>query len=133
MFVSCIFKYDYFKIYVSLEIALISESNEQNKLILASSFGNNDLKCNGEDEGTTVLRYGLKIDEKLFNVKSKMMKSTLANRWSNDYHSFGLSWNPENIEFKIDGESNFLNASNIPPNFKFDSKVMQFVICVLKL
>lgn len=51
------------------------------------------------------------------------MKSALASRWSNDYHSFGLSWTPENIEFKIDGESNSLNASNMPPNFKFDSKV----------
>jgi len=107
---------------------LISESNEQNKLIIASSFGNNNLQCNGEDESATVLRYGLKIDEKLYNVKSKIMKSTLTNRWSSDYHSFGLIWNPETIEFKIDGESNFLNSSNIPPNFKFDSKVTTFII-----
>lgn len=107
-----------------LEIALISESNEQNKLVLASSFGNNNLKCNGEDESATVLRYGLKIDEKLYNAKSKIMKSILTKRWSDDYHSFGLSWKPENIEFEIDGKSKFLNASNISQNFKFDSKVM---------
>lgn len=107
--------------FVLLEIALISKANEQNKLILASLFGNTNLKCNGIDESATVLKYGLKIDDQ-YNMKSKMMRSTLTKSWSEDYHSFVLSWSPGNIVFKIDGESNYLDMANLPLDL-FDSDV----------
>lgn len=110
------------KIFVLLEIALVSKSNEQNKLVLAMSFGNSDLKCNGSDESSSVLNYGLKIDEH-YNLKSKMMKSILKSRWSDDYHTFSLSWTPQNIVFKIDGESNNLDTSNLSLEDIFSSEV----------
>jgi len=112
----------FFLNFILLEIALVSKTNEQNKLILGTLFGNNDLKCNGEDEGNSVLKYGLKIDEQ-YHLKSIMMKSTLASRWSEDYHNFVLSWSPENIVFKIDGESHQLDMSNLPLDLIFDSEV----------
>lgn len=90
-------------------------------MILASSFGNTNLKCNGIDESATVLKYGLNIGEQ-HNTKTRMMRSILANRWSEDYHSFVLSWSPENIIFKIDGESNYLDTANFPLDL-FDSDV----------
>lgn len=91
-------------------------------MILVSSSGNNNLKCNEIDESATVLKYGLKIDEQ-YRIKTNMMKSTLANRWSEDYHSFVLSWSPDHIIFKIDGESKNLDTSNLPLDFIFDSDV----------
>ncbi|VVC39997.1 Hypothetical protein CINCED_3A002549 [Cinara cedri] len=103
------------------EIALVSKSNEQNKLVLAMSFGNNDLKCNGTDESSSVLKYGLKIDEN-YNLKSKMMKLISNSRWSDDYHTFILSWTPQNIEFKIDGKSNNLDTSNLSLEDIFSSE-----------
>ncbi|XP_022166764.1 uncharacterized protein LOC111031217 [Myzus persicae] len=103
------------------EIALVSKSNEKNRLVLAKSSGNTDLKCNGDDESTTVLKYGLEIDE-LYHVKSKMMKLTSQNTWHNGYHSFKLSWSPENIVFKIDEEINHLDITNLPLDFIFDSE-----------
>jgi hypothetical protein len=108
---------------VLLEIALISKSNEKNKLILATSFGNTNLKCNGEDESAAVLKYGLKIDE-TYHVDSKMIKlSSQRNRWSDDYHTFEFSRSPDNIVFRIDGESNQLDTSDLPMNLIFDSEV----------
>jgi len=104
------------------EISLISTSNENNKLILATSFGNTNLKCNGLDESVSILKYGLKIDEQ-YHVTTDMMRSTLENRWSDDYHSFVLSWTPQNIIFKIDGESNYLETSNLPLDAIFESDV----------
>ncbi|KAL4131837.1 hypothetical protein QTP88_009086 [Uroleucon formosanum] len=103
------------------EIALVSKTNEQNKFVLGTSFGNIDLKCNGEDESISVLKYGLKIDEQ-YHLKPVMMKSTSTSRWSEDYHSFVLSWSPENIVFKIDGESHQLDTSNLPLDLIFDSE-----------
>eukprot|EP00102_Acyrthosiphon_pisum_P012999 XP_008182377.1 PREDICTED: uncharacterized protein LOC100165182 [Acyrthosiphon pisum] len=103
------------------EIALVSKSNEKNRLVLAKSFGNNDLKCNGDDESATVLKYGLEIDE-LYHSKSKMMKLTSQDTWHNGYHSFKLSWSPENIVFKIDEETNHLDTMNLPLDFIFDSE-----------
>ncbi|XP_025423118.1 uncharacterized protein LOC112692604 isoform X2 [Sipha flava] len=104
------------------EIALISKSNEKNKLILATSFGNTNLKCNGEDESAAVLKYGLKIDE-TYHVDSKMIKlSSQRNRWSDDYHTFEFSRSPDNIVFRIDGESNQLDTSDLPMNLIFDSE-----------
>lgn len=102
------------------EIALISTTNEQNKLVLGTSFGNHDLKCNGIDESISVLKYGLKIDEQ-YHSKPIMMKSTSARRWSDDYHTFELSWSNYNIVFKIDGESHQLDTSNLPLDLIFDS------------
>lgn len=92
-------------------------------MVLAKSFGNTDLKCNGYDEsGAKILKYGLEIDE-LYHVKSKIMKLTSQNTWHSDYHSFKLSWSPENIVFKIDEESNHFDTSNLPLDFIFDSEV----------
>lgn len=108
---------------------MISNSNERNKLIVASSFGNNNLKCNEKDESSSVLKYGLKIDEQ-YHVKSNMMKLTKANHWTEDYHSFVLSWTPENIIFKIDGESNYLDTSNLPLDAIFDSTVKKIIYFV---
>lgn len=101
---------------------MISKSNEQNKLILATSSGNTNLKCNGNDESSTVLKYGIKVD-KQYNVESSILKSTSENRWSDDYHSFALSWTPGRIVFKIDGESNYLDTTNLPLDILFDSEV----------
>lgn len=101
---------------------MVSKTNEQNKFVLGTSFGNNDLKCNGEDESISVLKYGLKIDEQ-YHLKPVMMKSTLTSRWSEDYHTFAVSWSPENIVFKIDGESHQLDTSNLPLDLIFDSEV----------
>lgn len=117
--IKCIF-------YKWLEIALISKSNEKNKLVLAKSFGNIDLKCNGDDESATVLKYGLEIDE-LYHVKSKMMKLTSQNTWHSGYHSFKLFWSPENIVFKIDEESYHLDINNLPLDFIFDSEVNTYL------
>lgn len=111
-----------FKICVLLEIALVSKSNEQNKLVMAMSFGNTDLKCNGNDESSSILRYGFKVDEH-YNLKSKMMKSVSKSRWSDDYHTFILSWSPQNIIFKIDGEINNLDISNLSLEDIFSSEV----------
>lgn len=108
---------------------MISNSNERNKLIVASSFGNNNLKCNGEDESSLVLKYGLKIDEQ-YHVTSNMKKLTKANHWNDDYHSYVLSWTPENTIFKIDGESNYLDTSNLPLDAIFDSNVKQIIYFV---
>lgn len=104
------------------EISLISISNEKNKLVLATLFGNSDLKCNGVDESAFVLKYGLKVDEQ-YHVTSNLMKSIKTNRWSDDYHSFILTWTPENTIFKIDGESNYLDTTNLPLDAIFDSNV----------
>lgn len=109
-----------------IEIALISKSNEQNKIVLASSFGNIDLKCNGADESATILRYGLKIDEQ-YSLETNMKESSSENTWSNDYHSFILSWTPENIIFKIDGQSHNLDAWNLPLNVILDADVRNLV------
>jgi len=116
------YNYTKFIFYELLEIALVSKSNEKNRLILAKSFGNTNLKCNGVDESATVLKYGLEIDE-LYHVNSKMMKLTSQNTWHRGYHSFKLSWSPENIVFKIDDESNRLDTTNLPLDFVFDSEV----------
>lgn len=102
---------------------MVSKSNEQNRLVLATLFGNNDLKCNGNNEGSTVLKYGMKID-KQYHVNSNLMKSTSANRWCDDYHSFVLSWTPGSIVFKIDEENNYLDTTNLPIDMLFDSEVM---------
>ncbi|XP_060850898.1 uncharacterized protein LOC132929522 [Rhopalosiphum padi] len=103
------------------EIALVSTTNEQNKLVLGTSSGNIDLKCNGVDESISVLKYGLKVDE-LYHSKSIMMKSISASRWSDDYHTLELSWSNNNILFKIDGESHPLDTSNLQLNLIFDSE-----------
>lgn len=115
--------------YFILEISLISNSNERNKLIVASSFGNNNLKCNEENESSSVLKYGLKIDEQ-YHVASNMMKLTKENHWTEDYHSYVLSWTPENTIFKIDGESSYLDTSNLPLDAIFDSTVKQIAYFV---
>lgn len=107
---------------VVLEISLISISNDKNKLVLATLFGNSDLKCNGVDESAFALKYGLKIDEQ-YHVTSNIMKSTKTKRWSDDYHSFTLNWTSESTIFKIDGESYHLNTSNLPLDAIFDSNV----------
>lgn len=105
------------------EIALISKYNKKNKLVLATLFGNNDLKCNGDDNSAKILRYGLKIDEQYRFKSNNMMNSTLAKPWSNDYHSFVLIWSPTNITFKIDGENKYLNTSNLLMDIIFESEV----------
>lgn len=109
---------------------MVSKTNEQNKFVLGTSFGNIDLKCNGEDESISVLKYGLKIDEQ-YHLKPVMMKSTSTSRWSEDYHSFVLSWSPENIVFKIDGESHQLDTSNLPLDLIFDSEVYFQLLCII--
>lgn len=110
-----------------LEIAMVSKLNEQNKLVLATSFGNKNLKCKDTDESARILRYGLKVDDQ-YNVKSKMMKKSLNNPWSDDYHSFVLTWTPKNIVFQIDGESNYLDTSNLPMDVIFESEVKKILI-----
>lgn len=112
---------------VVLEIALISKSNEKNKLILATSFGNSNLKCNGVDESTAVLRYGLKVDD-TYHVTPNMIRSVSQdNRWSDNYHTFKLSRSTEGIVFEIDGESSQLDTSDLPTNLIFDSEVRKLV------
>lgn len=56
-----------------------------------------------------------------------MKESSSDNPWSNDYHSFALSWTPENIIFKIDGKSHNLDAWNLPLNVILDAEVINFV------
>lgn len=101
---------------VLLEIALISLSNEKNKLILATSFGNTNLKCNGEDESAAVIKYGWKVDENYNNSANNNITriQTLENRWSDDYHTFELFRSTEGIVFKIDGETTQWNSSDLP-------------------
>lgn len=91
---------------------------------MATVFGNTNLKCNNIDESSKVVKYGLKID-KQYHITSNMMKSTSNNHWTNDYHSFILSWTHENIVVKIDGESNYLDTSNLPLDIIFDAEVSQ--------
>lgn len=105
-----------------LEIALVSKTNEKNKLILAASNGNANLKCDGIDESAAVVKYGLKIDEK-YDISSIIMKSTSKSRWSDDYHSFVITRTHENVEFEIDGSSQYLNTSNLLLDIIFDSEV----------
>lgn len=102
---------------------MISKYNKKNKLILATSFGNNDLKCNEDDKSARVLRYGLKIDEQYHSKSNNMMQSTLTTPWSDDYHSFVLNWSPKNIIFKIDEETKSLNTLNLPMDVIFESEV----------
>lgn len=78
--------------------------------------------CNGIDESQNVLKYGLKMDEQ-YNIKSNLMKLSSAKPWSDDYNTFLLSLTPENVIFKINGESNFLDKSNLPLDTIFDSEV----------
>lgn len=101
---------------------MVSKANERNKLVLATSVGNENLKCNEIDESATVLRYGLKIDEQ-YHIDTDMMESNLENPWSDDYHSFVLSWTPENVVFKIDEKISNLDAWNLPLNIILDSEV----------
>lgn len=96
---------------------MVSKSNEQNKLVLA----NTGLQCR-KNENTVVVKYGLKIDEQ-YNLESKIMESKLSNQ-KDEYHSFALSWSPDDIIFKIDGENNYFNASNLPLNIILDSEVI---------
>lgn len=103
-------------------MALVSKTNEKNKLILATSNGNANLKCNGIDESAAVVKYGLKIDEK-YDINSIIMKSTSENRWSDDYHSFVITRTHENVEFEIDGQSQYMNTSNLLLDLIFDSEV----------
>lgn len=90
---------------------MISKSNEQNKLVLATSL-----------EGT-FLKYGLKIDER-YNLKSNMMNSSISNEHSNGYHSFVLSRTSENIVFKIDGKSQILDTRDLPLDIVLDAEVI---------
>lgn len=105
-----------------LEIALISNSNEKIKLILATSFGNTNLKCNGEDESAAVIKYGWTIDEH-YNVNPNVTRSSpLETHFSDDYHVLELSRYPEIMVFKVDGEINQWNTTDLPMNL-FDSEV----------
>ncbi|CAH1711664.1 unnamed protein product [Aphis gossypii] len=110
------------------EIALVSRSNEINRLVLAKSVGNTNLKCNGSDESATVLKYGFEIDE-LYHVQSKMMKLRSANTWHNDYHTFKLSWSSEkDMVFEIDGESNRVDTTDLPiDNILFETEVIPYI------
>jgi len=96
---------------------MVSKTNERNKLILA----NTGLQCN-KNENVFVVKYGLKVDEQ-YNLESQIMESKLSNRSTDGYHSFVLSWTPDSIIFKIDGENNNLDASNLPLNIILDSEV----------
>lgn len=93
-------------------MALVSKFNDQNKLVLATLFGNKDLKCNEADESANVLRYGLKI-AKNDHVHSIIQKVISNRSWTDDYHTFELSWTPGNVVFKIDGESYNLNSPEL--------------------
>lgn len=90
---------------------MISKSNEQNKLVLATSLE------------ATVLKYGLKIDER-YNLKSNMMESILSKERSNDYHSFVLSRTTENIVIKIDGKGQTLDTRDLPLDVVLDAEVI---------
>ncbi|XP_026809559.1 uncharacterized protein LOC113551491 [Rhopalosiphum maidis] len=103
------------------EIALVSVNNELNKLVLAKTVGNTDLKCNGSDEGANFLRYGLEIDQ-LYYIESKVMKLKSENGWHNDYHTFKLSWSSDNMIFEIDGEGHRMATTNLPTNTIFESE-----------
>lgn len=103
-----------------IEIALVSKSNEQNKLLF-TLFGNANLRCNGVDESASVLKYGLKIGE-----QSNIMKSTLANYWTDGYHSFVISWTSDNVAFKVDGKSIYLDTSSVLLDDIFVSEVKKY-------
>lgn len=106
-----------------LEIALVSVNNELNKLVLAKTVGNTDLKCNGSDEGANFLRYGLEIDQ-LYYIESKVMKLKSDNGWHNDYHTFKLSWSSDNtMVFEIDGEGHRITTADLPTNTILESEV----------
>lgn len=118
-----------------LEIALVSKYNKHNKFVLATSFENTDkFQCNLQDrneyyrnnESAIVLKYGLKIDEQ-YHLESIMMQSNFSNRWSDDYHTFVLSWTEEDVEFNIDGKSTYMDSVwNLPLNIILDSEVKNF-------
>lgn len=100
---------------------MVSKFNEQNKLIF-TLFGNANLRCNGVDESASVLKYGLKIGE-----QSYIMKSTSANYWTVGYHSFIISWTPENVIFKLNGKSNYLDTSSVLLDDIFVSEVKKYI------
>lgn len=82
-------------------MALVNKDNENNKLVLLIN-GNTNLKCNGKNEGTNVIRHGLQLDAQ-YHLNS-IMEKTISNRsWTDDYHSFELSWSPGNVSLRIDG------------------------------
>jgi len=89
--------------------------------VLATLFGNKDLKCNETDESANVLRYGIKIDQN-YQANSIAQKAISNRSWTDDYHTFELSWTPGNVIFKIDGKSYNLNSPELL-QILFNSKV----------
>lgn len=102
-------------------MALVNNDNENNKLVLLIN-GNTNLKCNGENEGTNVIRHGLQLDAQ-YHLNS-IMKKAISNRsWTDEYHSFELSWSPGNVSLGIDGFSTNFRLPNLL-QVLFHSKVI---------
>lgn len=93
-------------------MALVNSDNEKNRLVLLTN-GNSKLNCNGEDESSNVIRHGLQLDRQ-YHLNSMMDKAiSKTNRsWTDDYHSFELSWTPGNVSFGVDG----FNRNFVLPN-----------------
>lgn len=87
---------------------MVSKGNEKNKIVLLSK-GNTNLKCNGVDESTHILRHGLLVDEQ-YQINQNLKIVSSQKSWSDDFHSFKLSWSPGNLVLKIDEQSHVFNS-----------------------
>lgn len=99
---------------------MVSKGNEKNKIILLLK-GNANLICNGADESTRILRHGLLVDEQYqTNQNLKVVPSKKS--WTDDFHTFKLSWSPGSLILKIDELSHVFNSSQTL-NSLFSSEV----------
>ncbi|XP_050420558.1 uncharacterized protein LOC126833331 [Adelges cooleyi] len=96
------------------EIALVSKSNEQLKIVLASTTGNANLRCGSNDESSFVLKYGIQFDDTNRSVKSKLSKAISPKSWSVGFHTFVLTWTQTSMEYEIDGEKWPIDISEVP-------------------
>jgi len=109
-----------------LEIAVVCKFNEDIKFIIATSYENTDntqRSAVAAEMNSTVLKYGLKIDEQ-YHLNSIIKRSNFLNQWYDDYHSFVLHWTADKVVFEIDGKSSNLDTVNdLPLNIILDSEV----------
>lgn len=113
---------------------MVCKPNEKIKFIIATSYESTvNLKRNAvktdnrNNRNTTVVKYGLKIDEQ-YHLNSIIKQSNFSDQWYDDYHSFVLSWTADKVVFEIDGQSNNLEAiKDLPLNILLDSEVKRLI------
>ncbi|XP_050537386.1 uncharacterized protein LOC126903300 isoform X2 [Daktulosphaira vitifoliae] len=104
------------------EIALVSKSNEQLKIVIASIAGNTNLRCNNIDESSNVLNFGIKAGNENAQINTKLLRLSSGTSWSNSYHTYTINWTPDIMEFEIDGNKQVLDLSYLPLDILHESE-----------